>query len=103
QKTRSMTAATRPSAIPLRTPRFLGPPPAATLRMPPLSGSPAPEAVDEVALPGRVRYLVGLDASRWGIGLPTDGRVRDRDVYSRTRPLYHRRGRSSSPCRPARS
>jgi Beta-propeller repeat len=53
----------------------------AVLRMRPLRANPQPSVVGTAQLPGTVNSLLGDDARRWRVGIPTFARVLYREVY----------------------
>jgi hypothetical protein len=53
----------------------------AALRMRLVGANPQPSVLGTGQLPGRVNYLLGDDARRWRLGIPTFSKVRYQEVY----------------------
>ncbi|HEX8150790.1 MAG TPA: SBBP repeat-containing protein [Pyrinomonadaceae bacterium] len=54
-----------------------------------VGANPRPEIAGEGALPGRVNYFVGRDASKWRAGVRTFAGVRYRDLYPGVDLVFH--------------
>jgi Beta-propeller repeat len=66
----------------------------AVLRMRPVGANPQPSVLGSAQLPGRVNYLLGDDARRWRVGIPTFAKVLYREVYPGVDLSYYgRQGR----------
>jgi Beta-propeller repeat len=66
----------------------------AVLRMRLVGANPQPSVLGTGQLPGRVNYLLGDDARRWRVGIPTFSKVRYREVYPGIDLAYYgRQGR----------
>ncbi|HEX8190250.1 MAG TPA: SBBP repeat-containing protein [Pyrinomonadaceae bacterium] len=54
-----------------------------------VGANPRPEIAGEGALPGRVNYFIGRDASKWRAGVRTFAGVRYRDLYPGVDLVFH--------------